>query len=235
MACCSSNQTCACIIQSDSIYLLVTGSGTATDPYVLDLVGIDWTESFTVLDSSTVNLTLTGGTGGDPLQLRADATVAVENLTNLDVSGAVVGDVIKYLSPGLWEVGAPPVAPAGAVNTSDGILGDGSAPDPIEVAFSGVWGVAPLDVYGVDSTVGLAVYLDSAGEVRAEPRPTAWADITGTPSVFASNAANITDQEDLDVGFILGKQIFTNQNDTTGASAPSTGVNNGDVYIYRKP
>lgn len=58
-------------------------------------------------------------------------------------------------------------------------------------AASGVWGVAPLDKYGADSLVGRAVYVDSRGQLRAEPdEDTGWVALTVLPG-FAAVAGQI--------------------------------------------
>lgn len=236
--CCSNGGACACLILAgDGIN--IAGSGSPSDGYIVSADFPDLVGSFTVQDTPTVNLSVTGGTGGNPLVLRADATISVTDLRDYsDVTPPVTGDVLTFVgsgSSGHWEAAPAPANPPGAVNTGPGIDGDGSSPDPIELAVSGTWGVAPLNVYGPDSTVGRPVYIDSAGQVRASPSAGAWNDITGKPTIFPTNAANVANQLDLNVGFIRGKRVFTDPTDTTGANAPTTGVSDGDVYFYRAP
>lgn len=75
----------------------VAGSGTATDPYIITETTSASPLTFTVNDSTTVNLQLTGsGTSGDPYVLRAD-TASASNLR------------------GLGDVAATPVVTQGAV------------------------------------------------------------------------------------------------------------------------
>lgn len=81
--------------------------------------------------------------------------------------------------PYVVQAVAIPVEP-GAVNSGPGLTGDGTGLDPLRVRTSGVWGVAPLNIYGADSTIGREVYVDSAGALRT--RPLASGDVPGLPA-----------------------------------------------------
>lgn len=220
----------------------ITGSGTPTDPYEVASSLNDLGELFRVADTTSVNLTLTGtGSVGDPLELRATSTLKLTDLTDvLDPSGGPsVGEVPVWVgsgSDGRWEFQVPPPSPAGAVNVTSGISGVGSFGDPIKVEVSGVWGVGSLAGLGGDSTIGLAVYIDSAGKVRARPvgAPT-WADVTGKPATFPPSshthlAADITDQANLNAGRVNSIRISSTATSVTPPAAPAA----GDLWFFPK-
>lgn len=182
---CSGGQ-CSCVVIGGS-GATVTGAGSTSNPYI---VSADPTipARLRVADTSTVDLTAVGnGTEDDPLVLSAVATVALDDLTNVTAPSPTAGDTISWNGT-QWVNGPPPVVPAGAVNVGPGLTGDGSVATPVAAAVSGVWGVDPLDDYGDNSTVGLAIYVDANGQLRAEPRDThgevSWDEITGKPSAF---------------------------------------------------
>ncbi len=170
--------TCSCggapaVVITGGDGLSVTGSGTVSDPYVisgdveLNMVGAD---------STTIDMTVVGsGTVSDPFVISAEATVSVNDLTDVsDSTPPVTDDVLKFDGTN-WVYGPVPVSP-GAVNTGGGISGDGSGGAPISVDVSNTV---------VDATSGLYTYIDSNGELRAEVRGTAWADVSGKPTTFA--------------------------------------------------
>lgn len=148
-----------------------------------------------VNDTESLNLTLSGaGTPQDPLILSGSATPRLLDLADVqDALGPENGDVPFWTGGGTghWEFGAPSTTPPGAVGVGDGLTGDGSVGNEIEVATSGVWGVGDLADLGADSTIGLEVYVDSAGELRARPvtggtaSSIAWEDVSGKPTTFA--------------------------------------------------
>lgn len=166
---CNCDGVCSCIITAGD-GMQVTGSGTANDPYV---VGSKYEgTTLAVEDTATVNMSLSGsGPAGDPYVISADATVPMSGLTDVSAGSPNDGDTLVWLVDH-WEAQPPSTVPPGAVSTSQGLSGDGSQSNPLGVRVSGVWGVDPLDQYGSDSTTGTPVYIDSNGEVRAEPRPT---------------------------------------------------------------
>lgn len=199
---CCGQDACSCLlVAGDGI--VIEGSGTQTNPYKITVEFPDFTSILSVRDTNSVNLTLFGsGVPADPFVLQADATVRLTELADVQdpQGGPSAGEVpvwVGLAATGHWEFQTPPPAPAGAVNVENGLTGVGSSADPIGVATSGVWGVAPLDTWGADSTVGLAIYVDSNGQLRAEPvdstDPTTtlpWTSITGKPTTFAPIIGN---------------------------------------------
>lgn len=166
---CTCDGVCACVITAGD-GLLVTGSGTSNDPYV-----VQSKYEGTVVqgqDTATLNVTVTGsGPASDPYVVSGDVTMPMSALTDVAAQSPADGDTLVWLVDH-WESQPPSTVPPGAVSTAQGLSGDGSQSNPLGVRVSGVWGIAPLDQYGSDSTVGTPVYVDSNGEVRAEPRPT---------------------------------------------------------------
>lgn len=183
--CDCSGSTCSCVVIAGS-GATVTGAGTVNNPYIVSAGG-DIGERIVVSDTATIDMMASGSaTVDDPLVISANATVGMDDLTDVEAASPAAGDTITW-NGSAWVTGPPAVVPPGAVNVGAGLAGNGSVEDPVRAAVSGVWGTAPLDIYGDDSTVGLAIYVDANGQLRAEPREPesiAWDDITGKPSAF---------------------------------------------------
>lgn len=178
--------TCQCVVIAGA-GAGVTGAGTSTNPYIIT-AGADLPRQIMVADTATVDLHAVGNaTVDDPLVISADALVSMNELENVDAPNPAVGDSIVWNGTA-WVAQAPAVVPPGAVNVGAGLTGSGSVDNPVRVSAAGVWGTPPLDVHGDDSTVGLAVYVDVNGQLRADPRdthgPVTWDEITGRPSAF---------------------------------------------------
>lgn len=163
----------------------ISGSGTSANPYVVKTDAPGLAESFQVNDTESVNLTLRGsGTPNDPFILQGDATIRLTALADVDdpEGGPAVGEVPTWVGvggAGHWEFKVPPPSPAGAVNVSTGLIGVGSAPDPIKIRMIGTTAGG--------ATSGLEVYADADGNLRAVAPVAAavdWSTITGKPSVF---------------------------------------------------
>jgi hypothetical protein len=184
------DQGCNCAVIGGA-GITVTGSGTARDPYEIELeTSLEGT--FVVEDTNTVNLSLVGqGIPGEPYRLSAVATMRLTQLADvLDPQGGPnVGDVPVWVGGAEphWEFQPPPANPAGAVNVSTGIAGDGSAGAPIRVRLIGT--------SAGGSTTGLEVYADSAGNLRAVApvaQEVAWNSITGKPASFPTTASDFS-------------------------------------------
>jgi hypothetical protein len=227
--CCGSGMVNTLLVSGDGIK--VTGSGTSANPYVVESDLPDFSRSISVLDTETVNLTIWGsGTPGDPFRIQADSSMTLTGLSDIadPQGGPSAGEVPTWVlvnGEGHWEFQTPPPAPAGAVNVGEGLGGVGSVLAPIYVKVSGIWGTAPLNNLGPDSTIGLPVYADSEGALRAWATTAAavgWSSITGKPTTFTPSthkhlAAEITDPQNLDVGRVNGIKVYwTSKN----ASAP---------------
>jgi hypothetical protein len=228
---CSDGQ-CSCLIHAGT-GIVVTGSGTQANPYIISS-GLDLSRALTINDTPTLNLTLTGsGVITDPFILKGDVTLKLQQLTDVQdpEGGPAVGDVPVWVgvgSAGHFEFRPPPANPAGAANTSIGLTGDGSLANPIK---------AKLVSETAGATTGLAVYVDTAGNLRAT-QPTAqavdWSTITNKPTTFAlsahtHSAAQITDPLNLSVGDSVrvgGIRIFVQSSD------PTTGMTTGDLRFW---
>lgn len=190
---CSGGQ-CSCVVLAGS-GTTVTGAGSSSNPYIIS-ADPAIPARLRVVDTATVDLSAVGnGTEDDPLVLSANATVSLDDLTNVTAPNPASGDTISWNGQE-WVTGPPPVVPAGAVNVGPGLVGNGSVETPVAAAVSGVWGTPPLDVYGSDSTIGLAIYVDANGQLRADPRDTSgevtWDEITGKPSAFPTTWNTVT-------------------------------------------
>lgn len=205
--------------------ITVTGSGTPTNPYIIttDITALGGL--LVVEDTPSVNLSLFGqGTPDNPLHLRADSTLGVRDLTDVQdpQGGPSNGESLVWVTDH-FEFSTLPPAPAGSVNVANGITGTGAVGTPIRAATSGVWGTAPLAGLGSDSTIGQVIYVDSAGQLRAAPisaSPPAWTSITGKPSSFPPSAhshvaADITDQSNINAGKVGGITQYLTASSTT--------------------
>jgi hypothetical protein len=202
---------CNCLVVAGEGQI-ITGSGHPSDPYIVTNTGIRG--ALKVQDTKTVDLVLNGnGVATDPYLVFANTTVRLlEDMLDMGVGQTPdPGDTIIVQPDGTWNLGPPPISPAGAVNTRGGIQGDGTFLAPIEVAVSGVWGTPPLDGMGTDSTIGTAIYVDSNGKLRAAPQqiqtvtweaiqgkpttfPSSWDLVTAKPTIFPTNWASVQDK-----------------------------------------
>lgn len=184
--------SCSCSLEAGE-GLALSGSGTLDNPWIIELAG-GIEDSLVVTDSTTIDFTLAGGgSPADPYRLSANAKLRVADLSDvIDPEGAPsTGDTLVWVTAGVatprWEFRPPPANPAGAVNVSTGIAGDGSLGAPIRVRLIGT--------SAGGSTGGLEVYADSAGNLRAVSpgvASVAWTSITGKPSTFPTTPADFT-------------------------------------------
>lgn len=164
---CSGGSGCSCLVTSGA-GIRVSGSGSATDPYVVDATGTGITGSLVVADTSTVDLTMDGsGTQADPYTLSGVATISMEDLSDVAPGAVPASGQVPVYNGTAWTFAVPPTTPPGAVSVSTGLTGDGAAATPIKVRVSGTWGTAPLNQMGTDSTRAAPVFVDSAGNLRA--------------------------------------------------------------------
>ena len=241
MSCCGGG-ACACIVNAGN-GIEVTGSGTPNDPYLIASTVGGLADLLRVRDTSSVNLVLTGsGSQGDPLELQAISTLRLSELADVDdpSGGPSVGESPVWVgagSEGHWEFQTPPPAPAGAVNVENGLYGIGDVSDPIGVSTSGVWGSGALSGLGGDSTIGLEIYVDSAGELRAEPVGTPdWGDITGKPSTFppSSHTHPVADLTDLSTNGNAARVNGIKISSTATSGSPPSSPSVGDLWFFPK-
>lgn len=162
--------TCSCIIEAGQ-GVAVSGSGSTAAPYVIDATG-DFTGSIIPVPTDTVLMSITGsGTDTDPILISARATVAMTELDDVqDATPPQEGEVPVWTNDH-WEFKTPASAPPGAVNRGAGIIGDGSAGNPLLAAISGNWNSGDMAGFGADTTQGQSVYTDVAGQLRTRPIP----------------------------------------------------------------
>lgn len=222
MAGCS-DYGCNCLVKGGE-GIAVSGSGTPESPYTVELLG-GVSDALQVQDSPTVNFTLNGGgTPANPYVLSAAVTLALTQLSDVaDPSGGPnVGDSPVWVGTGPsahWEFQPPPVSPAGSTNVSVGLLGTGAIGDPIKVN---------LVSETPGSTSGLAVYVDTNGDLRAA-QPVAgavdWDDIVDKPTSFPTTPADFT-------GVLTAAKGGTGQNDLALVTVGNaTKVNGVRVYV----
>lgn len=117
---------CTCVLQSGD-GVVIYGSGSSQDPYVIEANG-NVGDAIQFVDSATVTWEVSGsGVGTDPFLVTADAG------GNVDFDGGVTGNVLTKKSDGSWGPGPATQAPVGAVVSDEGLVGDGSGPNPLRV------------------------------------------------------------------------------------------------------
>lgn len=177
--CGCAGSTCSCLITAGP-GVQITGSGQASNPYVITATAATIAGTIAVLDTETVDLTLLGeGTLAQPYVITATATIEMDDLLNVDAAAPPTGYVLGFDGANWVPVPASTVDP-GLITTGPGITGDGSAALPLAAEVSATWGTAPLDIYGADSLNGLETYIDSAGQIRTRGANLA-------PDVFAQS------------------------------------------------
>jgi hypothetical protein len=234
------DQSCNCLVRVGE-GLSIEGAGTATDPYMIRMTG-DLEGNLQVYDTATVNLTLLGrGTLIDPYVLSAVATIALTQLSDVNdpQGGPIVGDVPVWVGTGPaghWEFQPPPANPAGAVNVSTGISGDGTLGSPLRVRLVGT--------SAGGTTSGLEVYADSAGNLRTAP-PVAtsveWSTIIGKPTTFPTTPSDFvgilpvskggTGQSNL-TNVTVGNALKVNGRDIYVQSSTPSGATTNDLWFY---
>lgn len=237
---CCGKQTCSCIINA-GYGIEVTGTGSATDPYVIESDIGALSDILRVVDSNSINFSVSGtGTVEDPLTITGISTLRLTDLADVaDPSGLpTAGESPVWVitsGVGHWEFQVPPANPSGSVNVGAGLSGTGAIGNPILVEVSGVWGSGALAGLGGDSTIGLPIYVDSAGDLRAKPVSNpAWADITGKPATFAPaphthTAAQITDlSTNGNAKRTNGILISSTATSTTPPASPTV----GDLWFF---
>ena len=129
--CCGSAGSCACKIEGGR-NITVTGVGSSQDPVVIAAdvaLGIE--------DNKTFDITLTGnGRLESPWMLSVDyaSTASIDHLPDVDVAGAINGNVLAYnTATKKWEAAPPTTAAAGGMTTDLSLDGDGSVGDPLMV------------------------------------------------------------------------------------------------------
>lgn len=128
--CGCAGQTCSCLIQGgDGIE--VSGSGTVSDPYIVATEGIDIAGSIQFIDTDTVDFTVTGsGTEANPYSISADATLALDDLTDVDAAAPADNYVLAWNGTA-WVPAPPATVDPGAISVAEPIVGTGQAADPI--------------------------------------------------------------------------------------------------------
>jgi hypothetical protein len=127
--CNCAGQTCGCLV-TGGVGIVVEGQGTASNPFVVTNVASDLSAALEIQDTTTVDLILQGGgTNLDPFILSANATLKLQQLSDVNNPGGnpTNGQVPVYVgvsgAGGHWEFAAAPT-------------GGGSTAPPETFAFS---------------------------------------------------------------------------------------------------
>jgi len=144
--CGCSGTTCSCRVIGGG-QVVVTGSGSAANPY---LVSVE--SAITVADTGTLDLSIAGsGTAGDPYVISGDVVMSANDLTDVDLSNNTPGYVLALQGDGTLALVPAATASPGAINTGDGITGDGSAGSPLTIDLATNSGLV-LDANGLSAS-----------------------------------------------------------------------------------
>ena len=197
--CGCTGQSCSCLVQGSGA-ITVTGSGSALNPYV-----VSGGAAIAVLDSSTIDLTLSGdGSGSSPYSLRADATITLGELEGVSVTGST-GYVLAKQSDGTFALVPPATAAPGTIFVGNGLDGDGTSGDPINLVLA--------------SNSGLTV---DAGGLKANTVITD-TGVVSSGVLTASSGWSITEGKGRRWGPVVHLQIVAQR---TGATVNSNGSGN---------
>lgn len=213
--CACGNNSCSCIITADE-GITVEGNGTPARPYKIGLESEGQLSSILQVSSTPTLQLISSGSGipTDKFDIRGVARQALTELRDVaDPEGPQVGDVPIWMG-NHWEFRPPVAAAPGTVATSDGLSGDGSAPNPLKVRFSGTWPLANFTA-GQDILSGDEVYRDSAGNLRSKPQ-------------IITVARPVTD---LPQTYPIGTTVMS-VDATSGANWPAAGL--CEVVTHRK-
>lgn len=170
---CCGGSSCACVIQAGP-HTTVVGTGHPSDPFVIT-ADVD----LEVLDTSTIDLTLTGpGSDLNPWVIsgRFANSSKLNDLGDVNVA-PTNGQVLSWnTSLGEWQAVAPTTAAAGAVLTDSSLSGDGSAGTPLQVREDPARMLATVAGQGLgltDTGMNSLVrhYADTTARAAAAPPP----------------------------------------------------------------
>jgi hypothetical protein len=174
-SCGCAGQQCSCLIEAGA-GITISGTGVLTNPYQITATTSDINGLVTVVDTSTLNLTLAGsGSDADPFRISGVVTLPMTGLTDVGGAAPTTGQVPTWVTaaggnPARFEFRTPASGGGGTVTAGAGLTGDGAAGTPLTLRTSGTWGSGVLSGLGSDSTIGAVVYVDAGGLVRAMPR-----------------------------------------------------------------
>jgi hypothetical protein len=227
---CSGNSTCACVVEGGD-GILVTGAGTVRNPYsIVSTAAVE--RYFQTLDTPSLDLTLEGGgTPSNPFKLSGEATLALVDLSDVGEGQAPASGDVPVWVVDHWEFQPPPggVAPDGTtvtVTTGAGLLGTGTGATPLKAAVSGTWGSGSMTGFPVDRTLGVPIYTDNAGQLRARPEPV----VRFIVNPLGSYAAGWAAWDSTVLWYRKGQEVYFRAAVTrTGASISATSGNLGNI------
>lgn len=200
----------------------ISGSGTPSDPLVISSEVTSFAAGFLTKDTNTIDLNLSGsGTQVDPFVLSGDATLSMQELSDVDdPSGPAFGEVPVYNGTA-WEFAAPPTQAPGLVKVSAGLLGDGTVATPLKINVSDTVSTA---------TTGLATYIDSTGKLRAVAGAADWDDIVDKPATFDTTWDKVANKPSSypNADKIAGHRLFVQ------AATPTGQLSIDDLWV-KKP
>lgn len=148
--CGCASSSCSCLI-TGSGGVVVTGSGSAENPYVIN------GSNFGVTDSPTIDMTLSGdGTLGNPYRISAAAHLTLDQLDDVNASAPSPGYTLTYVTSPVaeWRATVPLSGIPGAVLHDSTMVGDGTPSSALGVKIDPSGGITN-GVNGLRSSSGL--------------------------------------------------------------------------------
>jgi hypothetical protein len=142
--CGCAGSSCTCLVQGGT-GIGVEGAGTADNPYIITATGdADISGTVQFIDTDTVNFTVSGeGTLAQPYQVRADVTMGLDDLTDVDT--ATTPPTTNYVlswNGTAWVPAPPNTVDPGSLSVTEPITGDGTTGDPLGLDLVTDWTLA---------------------------------------------------------------------------------------------
>lgn len=135
--CGCASSSCSCVVTGAG-GVVVSGSGSAENPYVINGA------NFGVLDSPTVDLTLSGdGTILNPFKISAAANLTLDQLADVNATAPTAGYVLTYVTSPVaeWRAAVPQSGIPGATLHDSTLIGDGTPSSALGVKIDPAGGI----------------------------------------------------------------------------------------------
>lgn len=172
--CCDSSCSCRLIAGADISghdSILITGTGSVQDPFVMSFVGLN------ADDGTDIDFTLTwDDTTGYHLTAGFSAGSKLDHIADVNASAPTNGQVLSWNSTSsTWVPVNPTTVPAGTIHRDTSLTGDGSVGSPLAVAFATGGGIQNTTGLGLTDAVFQQLarkFATAAARTSADPSPT---------------------------------------------------------------
>lgn len=239
--------TCGCKIVGDG-GIIVTGAGTATNPYRVSGSG-----GLSAVDTPSINMTILGsGSQSDPWLISADFAGQLDDLLDVDTSGGVPGDVLALQADGSYALVAPATTAPGLIATGTSLEGDGSGGSPLNLRLASNSGLeitgsgVRVDPYTVTTSADLdslygslpagSVVSDDDGSGVWVKTTSGWVSLIEDTGTITTLSGYVTEASGFDIDAIKVRrrngivQLWLLVTPTSTIASNSTG-NIGNVHV----